>query len=143
MLGWTTVVYYKGDIVAYYTLSSGSLESDDIPRSRRIADVVELRIKSIPALLIGRLAVDKRYQGRGIGMLLIQKIAMIALSSGDYATRLIIVQAKKDAFHFYEKLGFAYVRESKREMDRFRARGTRTMFFDLKALRDQKTFKNA
>ena len=33
-----------------------------------------------------------------------------------------------------EKLGFDYVVETKREKQRYKARGTRTMFFDLKAL---------
>jgi len=56
----------RGDssILGYYTLSSYGIDVGDLP-----ADVAKKlpRYPLIPATLLGRLAVDRRYQGQGIG----------------------------------------------------------------------------
>src|SRR5258708_776187 len=53
-----------GQVSAYYTLSAASLPFTDLPadESRRLP-----RYPTIPAVRIGRLAVDRRFQGRGLG----------------------------------------------------------------------------
>jgi len=52
----------------------------------------------------------------------------------------LLVQSKQEAFDFYKALGFDFVADTRREKQRFKARGTRTMFFDIKALSYLRTF---
>jgi predicted N-acetyltransferase YhbS len=86
--------------------------------------------------LIGRLAVSNKWKGHGIGGHIVTVIIEEALESvKKIGVRLIVVQAKQEAFEFYEKLGFVFV-DHPSEDKRFKARGTRTMFFDLKTVMD-------
>ncbi|UCG71034.1 MAG: GNAT family N-acetyltransferase [Thermoplasmata archaeon] len=134
-LGKTTLVYYNGELVAYYTISNDLLRMDYIKTYHGFSKLDEYRIEGIPAITIGRLAVDKKWQNKGIGRVIMQRISIHALNASKYAgIRLLLVQAKKDAFDFYSKIGFQFVLDTKRERKRYKARGTRTMFFDLKHL---------
>ncbi len=129
------MAFYDGHLVAYYTISNAVLRKEYLHKHRSFTKLGEYRVEGIPAISIGRLAVEMKWQCMGIGRMIIQRIAMYALDSSKYSgTRLLIVQAKQEAFEFYKKLGFEFVEDTKREKQRFKARGTRTMFFDIKAL---------
>ena len=52
-------------ISGYYTLSSNSISNDLIPDSFK--KKLPKSYLSLPAILLGRLAVDKDFQGKGIG----------------------------------------------------------------------------
>ena len=134
LLGKTFLVLSRGILVAYYTISAGSLRKETVYGSKSVGSI--LNVEEIPSLIIGRLAVDLRYQKMGIGEYLVQKIIMESLSRKDLVARLVLVQAKMEAFDFYIKCGFDFVNDTRREKNRFRTCGTRTMFFDLKILRD-------
>ena len=136
MLGKTTLVYYDGELTGYYTLSSTSLGVRYVQHKTGFQRLSEYRINELPALLIGRLAIDMKWQKKGVGRFIIQRIAMLALDqSKNQGVRLLVVQAKEEAFDFYTKCGFDFVMESKTEMKRFKARGTRTTFFDVSSLK--------
>ena len=136
MLGKTTLVYYDGELTGYYTLSSTCLGVRYLKHKTGFSHLSEYHINELPALLIGRLAIDLDWQKKGVGRYIIQRIAMMALDqSRNQGIRLLVVQAKEDAFNFYTKCGFDFVMESKNEMKRFKARGTRTMFFDVSSLK--------
>ena len=136
MLGKTTLVYYEGELTGYYTLSSTCLGVRYLEHKTGFRKLSEYHIKELPALLIGRLAINLKWQKKGVGRYIIQRIAMLALDqSRNQGIRLLVVQAKEDAFDFYTKCGFDFVMESKNEMKRFKARGTRTMFFDVSSLK--------
>ena len=56
-----------GEIIGYYTLSAASFEKDRLP-----ADLARrLPHYPVPAVVIGRLAVDRGHQGRGLGEILL------------------------------------------------------------------------
>ena len=55
--------------------------------------------------------------------------------SRNQGVRLLIVQAKKEAFDFYDKCGFDFTLETKSEQSLFRNCGTRTMYFDVMSLK--------
>jgi len=136
LMGKTTLVFCQGTLVGYYTLYSTMLRLDYLKTFKSFAKLAELHADGIPSLAIGRLAVDNGWQDQGIGSYIVLKIAMDALFSPDRAgSRLLLVQAKKDAFPFYEKLGFQFTVDTKSEQKRFKARGTRTMFLDLAVLK--------
>lgn len=93
-----------GRIAGFYTLSSFSIGISDLPE--KIAG--KLPYPKIPAVLIGRLAVDKSFQGQGIG----EHLLMDALnrSAGQGRTMglwAVVVHAKdKRAAAFYRKYDF-------------------------------------
>lgn len=135
LFGKTTLVFYEGQLVAYYTISNDVLRKEYLKTYKSFSRLGEYTLEGIPAITIGRLAVDRGWQNKGIGRVIIQRIVMFALDASKYSgTRLVLVQAKSEAFDFYKKLGFEFVMDLKRERQRFKARGTRTMFFDIKAL---------
>jgi len=65
-----------------------------------------LRYQNVPAALIGRLGVDRRFQGRGLGSALLIDAAERAVHS-DTAVYALLVEAKDDqAAAFYRKHEF-------------------------------------
>lgn len=139
-LGKTTLAYCEGSLAGYYTICYGQLRKEYLQTWKSFTKLGEYHVDSVPAMVVGRLAVDKKWQNKGIGRTTMQRIAMLALDNSAHSgLRLLLVQAKEDAFGFYEKLGFEYATEVKEEMKRYKARGTRTMFFDLSALDYLKT----
>jgi GNAT superfamily N-acetyltransferase len=60
----------------------------------------------VPATLLGRLAVDRRYQGKGYGRFLLADALFKSLRS-EIASFAVIVDAQDErAHHFYELEGF-------------------------------------
>jgi len=92
-----------GHIAAYYTLSSASIPMVDLPQE----EIKRLpRYPSLPAVRIGRLAVDRRFQGRGLGAALLADAAHRAMSA-DIAAFTLLVDAKNEqAIAFYQRHGF-------------------------------------
>jgi GNAT superfamily N-acetyltransferase len=90
-------------IAGYYTFSAASVPMLDLPSetAKRLP-----RYPIVPAALIGRLAIDRQYRGRGLGAaLLFDAIARAARA--DTAIFAILVDAKDDtAAAFYRHHGF-------------------------------------
>jgi ribosomal protein S18 acetylase RimI-like enzyme len=88
-----------GVIAGYYTFAATSLPLTELSaeETQRLP-----RYPLLPAGLIGRLAIDRRFQGRGLGGALIMDAATRA-ARGDTAIFALIVDAKDDkAIAFYE-----------------------------------------
>jgi GNAT superfamily N-acetyltransferase len=62
----------------------------------------------VPVMLIGRLAIDSRFQGRGLGADLLRDAVLRTLQAADIAgIRAILVSAiSENAKKFYERYGF-------------------------------------
>ena len=93
-----------GRVAGYYTLSAADVAVSDLPAdlTRRLP-----RYPSVPAARIGRLAIDRRLQGRGLGAALVLNAALRALRS-EIAVFALVVDAKDDeAVAFYRHLGFS------------------------------------
>jgi ribosomal protein S18 acetylase RimI-like enzyme len=87
----------------FFTLAATGLHLKDIP-----ADVAKglPRYPVVPAVLIGRLAVDRRYCGRGLGAALLGDAFMRAARS-EPAVHTMLVDAKDEqAAAFYRHYGF-------------------------------------
>ena len=93
------------DIAGYYTLSSLSIELRAVPsdKVRRLPPY-----PSVPAVLIGRLAIDQQYQGRGLGgILLMDALHRVLGQSKEIAAWAVIVDAMDAlAADFYGHYGF-------------------------------------
>lgn len=92
-------------ILGYYTLSATSITPDGLPQ-----DIVKRlpRYPALPALLIGRLAVDQQYQGQGMGRRLLLSALRRSLNlRAELGFIAVIVDAKDDAARtFYERYDF-------------------------------------
>lgn len=95
----------KSVIAGYYTLSSTGISVGELPD--QIAKKLP-RYPIMPATLIGRLAVDKKYRGRGFGeLLLVDALRRSLVSTEQIGSVAVVVDAKDDeAKAFYEHFQF-------------------------------------
>ena len=100
----TYVVAENARVVGYYCLSSGGLDLADAPGSirRNMPD-------PIPMAILGRLAIDRSWQGKGLGTALLQDAVLrTGQAAAILGIRGILVHAISDeAKVFYERYGFA------------------------------------
>jgi len=101
-------------VVAYYTLSSLSVELNQLPEelSRKLPK------HPVPAVLIGRLAVSHPAQGKGVDkMLLADAVKRILVVSDEIPIYAIVVDAiNRDAQKFYESFGFTLLNDDSHRM---------------------------
>lgn len=99
-------------IRGYYTLSNNSIPLELLPDS--IKNNLPNSYHSIPTTLLGRLAVDGRFRGIGIGgMLLIDALKRsyeISKSIGSIA--VVVDPLDEEAVNFYAKFGFILLPDS-------------------------------
>lgn len=102
------------DILGFYTLSSLSIELNQLPTGL----ARKLPRHPIPAALLGRLAVSSAHQSYGIGkMLLVDAIKRTLTVSSEIAIYAMVVDAKDEqARNFYVKYGFSSLTEDNRRL---------------------------
>lgn len=90
-------------VVAFYASSTASVLRESAPKHLRRNQPEEL-----PAILLGRLAVDSKHAGKGLGSALLKHFIVKAIEvAGTVGVRLLIVHAKDDeAKRFYARFGF-------------------------------------
>lgn len=99
----TYVVISGGRVVGYYALANGAVtQAEATGRARRNMP------DPIPVMVLGRLAVDARMQGRGLGRALLRDAVLRTMQAAELAgIRAILVHAiSDDAKRFYERCGF-------------------------------------
>jgi len=97
------LVLPDGTVAGYYTLASASVQLGELPEQtvRKLP-----RYPLVPATLLGRLAVDRRQQGRGYGRFLLAD-ALHRAARSEIASFAVIVDAKDDNVRrFYERARF-------------------------------------
>lgn len=96
-------------IAGFYTLASASLLLADLPASvgKKLP-----RYPTVPAVRMGRLAVDREFKGRGLGAALLAD-ALNRAARSDIAAYALMVDAKDDsAAAFYRHHGFIALPDS-------------------------------
>jgi GNAT superfamily N-acetyltransferase len=99
----TYVVCVGRQVVGYYALAAGAVAHMDAPgRVRRNMP------DPIPVMVIGRLGIDLKLQGSGIGTALLKDAVLRTVQAAEIAgIRAILVHAiSESAKRFYEKMGF-------------------------------------
>lgn len=97
------LVQPDGAIGGFYTLSATGVNLTELPGpiTRKLP-----RYPLVPATLLGRLAVDRRHQGKGYGRYLLADALFRALRS-EIASFAVIVDAKdENGRRFYERESF-------------------------------------
>jgi GNAT superfamily N-acetyltransferase len=99
----TWVVTEQGRVIGYYASSTAVLLRADAPKraARNQPD-------PLPAVLLARLAVDRKYQGVGLGRALLKHFLLKALEVAELTgVRILLVHAKDaGAANFYRQYGF-------------------------------------
>lgn len=118
------------DIIAYFCLLNDKLaylSSDDKSAWNRLNRKIRnhKRLKSYPAVKIGRLGTSKKYARQGVARDLLDFIKHMFASSNRTGCRFITVDAHREAIGLYEKCGFTFFSNTDEEDD------TRLMYFDL------------
>lgn len=99
----TYVVCAGKKVVGYYSLAVGAVAHPEAPgRVRRNMP------DPVPAMVLGRLAIDSSYQGAGLGTGLLRDAVLRTIQAADIAgIRVFLVHAISErATRFYEKYGF-------------------------------------
>ena len=99
----TYVICAGKRVVGYYALAAGAVaEAEATGRTRRNMP------DPVPVMVIGRLAIDSGYQGRGLGRGLLRDAVLRTMQAADIAgIRAMLVHAmSEDAKRFYERCGF-------------------------------------
>ena len=102
--GARTCVVCDGDrVIGFYSLAASSVE-----RRRVSSRAGRSMPEPIPVILLGQLAVDTGYRGRGLGADLLVDAAKRALAAAEViGARALVVQALDDEVRgFHERFGF-------------------------------------
>src|SRR3990167_4118158 len=90
-------------IVGYYCLSAGAISRESAPKAmrRNMPD-------PLPVLVLGRLAIDKKYHNKGLGSALLRDAMIRSVSvAGDAGVFAILVHSlSEQAKRFYMSRGF-------------------------------------
>jgi len=90
-------------VVGYFAVSMGQILAQEAPGSMR-----RNMPRQIPAVILGRLAIDRQWQGRGLGAALLADVVRRAVvASNQISARLVVVHAISPAAEaFYLHHGF-------------------------------------
>jgi GNAT superfamily N-acetyltransferase len=100
----TYVAVVEGRVVGFAAAAASSLERANLPSDR-----LRRRLPGypLPVLRLGRLGVDTRAQGLGIGKALLRYVLALAVEQRDRLGCVgVVTDAKPDAIRFYEDIGF-------------------------------------
>ena len=135
LLATTFIVEDKERTLGYYSVLNDSLQlkEEDFPSKSKYKKFLshliphpKRHLKSVPAVKIGRLAIDKTFKGKGLGSVIMANIISKCIKMNqEQACRLITVDAYKQAVPFYQKMGFKFLIEGDKDDT------TRLMFLDL------------
>jgi GNAT superfamily N-acetyltransferase len=100
----TTVLCDGQRVAGYYCLATGSIERESLSSARLRKNLPD----PIPILVLGRLAIARDYQGRGLGKALLKDAILKTVTASEIAgVRALVVHAIDDAAaRFYQKHGF-------------------------------------
>jgi ribosomal protein S18 acetylase RimI-like enzyme len=100
----TYVVLSGTRVVAYYCLSAGSVPLADLPSAKYRRNAPD----PVPVLVLGRMAVDMGFQGRGLGSDLLRHCLrqFLAAASIVGVRALVVHPLNERVGQFYKALGF-------------------------------------
>jgi predicted N-acetyltransferase YhbS len=125
-VGVTIVAVDDERVVGYATVVPGSVDGEELSELERR----RLPKHPVPVLRLARLAVDSRYQGRGLGRRLMREVFLVALRMrADLGCTAVIVDALETRISFYASLGFEPMVPMR---GRPRVAGTMAMFIPLR-----------
>ena len=112
-------------VLGYFTLATSSVARDRLPKKY----VRGLPPYDLPLILLARLAVDRRFTGRGLGHALLSEALKITLRVADeVGCRCIVTDAYPDKVGWYARYGFV-------PLEGALATSPQKMFLDVRTIR--------
>lgn len=112
-------------VIGYFTLATASVPRDTFPKKY----VRGLPPYNLPLILLARLAVDRRFSGKGLGHALISEAFKIALRvADDVGCRCVITDSYRDRVDWYARYGFV-------ALEGVAESGHQRMFLDIRTIR--------
>ena len=104
---WVAVDGDQGDrILGFATVSASQIEATGLPPELRR----RLPRYPLPVLRLARLGVDQSAQGRGVGLLLLKSVFVLARQMARAVGCVgVVVDAKAEAMAFYGRFGFEVI----------------------------------
>jgi GNAT superfamily N-acetyltransferase len=99
----TYVICAGRRVVGYYALAAGAVaHAEATGRARRNMP------DPVPVMVVGRLAIDRGFRGRGLGRFLLRDAVLRTMQAAEIAgIRAVLVHAiSEDAKRFYQHCGF-------------------------------------
>ena len=122
------------EVLAYFSLSNDKISISDFEnktdfnRFRKHKFTNQKRLRSYPAIKIGRLAIAKSAQRQTIGTYLLEFIEDFFIVDNKSGCRFVTVDAYADAIPFYIKNNYLFLNNDDED------NRTRVMYFDLASL---------
>lgn len=109
MISRTGLCFWKNELVGFVALVADTIEAKAV-----IDGLEHYEYRKYPGVKIARLAVDSRFERRGIGTyLLAAAIGKTLAVCESVGCRYILVDSKKNSIGFYQKNGFKLVEKYK------------------------------
>ena len=148
----TKLIIYDREIIGYVSLLTDTLVLKNIQDEKiqlNIKNQLEIKSKNknISGVKIGRLALDKKYSGEGLGSHILRNILtnLKIISEKEIGFRFIIVEGYAKAFNFYVvKNGFEYLKKDYKNIKNIDFISKRDptkrfyLYFDLKKFKSMK-----
>jgi GNAT superfamily N-acetyltransferase len=100
------LVKYEGQITGFFSLSMGALEVKRMKKTDKLQEEASQLI-SYPALLLGNMGVDRKFQRQGIGKWICKYCIGFAIEfSKKIACGYVYLQSNNEKKEFYKKLDF-------------------------------------
>lgn len=98
------LVRIDGKIIGYFTVSMNGIELNILSKDEKVTGT---STKKYPAMLLGRMGVDKKFRSKGIGRSICKFCQGLAdVVSESVACRCIMLHTTLNKVRFYQKLGF-------------------------------------
>lgn len=112
-------------VLGYFSLATASVPRDEFPKKY----IRGLPPYDLPLILLARLAVDRRFAGRGLGRALISEAFRVSLRVADeVGCGCIITDAYPDRTNWYAKYGFVPLQGAAES-------GPQRLFLDIRTVR--------
>jgi GNAT superfamily N-acetyltransferase len=113
-------------VLGYFTLATSAISPSAFPKKH----VRGLPAYDLPLILLARLGVDHRFEGKGLGRLLLREAFRISISvSEQVGCRCIITDAYRHKVSWYAKYGFIPLEGGGED------KTTQRMFLDIRTLK--------
>lgn len=107
----TNLCFWKEELTGFFALVADTIET------KTVADGIEsYQYQKYPAIKIARLAIDSRFEKRGIGTHLVKVIMGQVISiCNNIGCRYLLVDSKIESTGFYEKFGFKIAEKNRKK----------------------------
>ncbi len=106
------------ELVGYFTIAAGRLRVEKLETRDKVQDLEDMEY--YPALLIGQLAVDSRYEKQGIGGRMLQMVYGVAVELQlKIGVRFLLLNATQASLGWWTRRGFTPLRDQKNRELRF------------------------